>query len=553
MCDSVLCSTIASVGKRGKENDSLQGSGSLSGTLERGRSGRSSLAGTMDRKEAASSSFSSSFMGKESSSSSFLGKESSSSSFLGMAGSLSDKAGSRGGTLERRAGERSALASLGELGSPGLLNSLPRGAGGAGGGAGGLARSLRSPSGERRPSLGSRPPSRGEVVRSPSVEGRRSVVGEGEWLSESRRGGSPVGEQEGEDYGDLTKARTFWKDLDNETVRRQSQDHGSRRESKDFGGSRSESKDFAGSRRESKDLGGSRRESKDFGGSRRESKDFVGSKSERKDVTSVSSSRRESKDTSSLKKERKQEDFVSLMAQEDRSRSREPQPDYDMEMAVERQGRSKSKSSGVRRAEPVAKRRRDSQQSSTGQSSLAGALAILDQRAVSPATSPVAWQDKGRRGSSAGREQDYDRGRRNSTDLATLERRGREERDLQGRAGTLSRKGSNAATLAKRRENNPDESQHFLSLQLFNAHAEPSLDEYLPLATQLELEHKQREEEDGLYRKFIQERREQEDVVGGMGEEEREELFDQMNKMERSRIINLADKHCAQMLDLIHR
>ena len=516
------------MGKRGKENDSLQGSSSLSGTLERGRSGRSSLAGTMDRKEAASSSFSSSFLGKESSSSSLLGKAGS-SSFLGMAGSLSAKAGSRGGTLERKAGERSALASLGELGSPGLLNSLPRGAGGAGG----LARSLRSPSGERRPSLGSRPPSRGEVVRSPSVEGRRSVVGEGEWLSESRRGGSPLGEQQGEDYGDLTKARTFWKDLDNEIVRRQSQDHGSRRESKDFGGSR----------RESKDLGGFRRESKDFGGSR----------SDRKDVTSVSSSRRESKDTSSLKKEKKQEELISLMGQEDRSRSREPQPDYDMDLSVERQGRSKSKSSGVRRQEPVAKRRRDSQQSSTGQSSLAGALAILDQRAVSPATSPVAWQDKGRRGSSAGREHDYDRGRRNSTDLATLERRGREERDLQGRAGTLSRKGSNAATLAKRRENNPDESQHFLSLQLFNAHAEPSLDEYLPLATQLELEHRQREEEDGLYRKFIQERREQEDVVGGMGEEERDELFDQMNKMERSRIINLADKHCAQMLDLIHR
>ena len=75
----------------------------------------------------------------------------------------------------------------------------------------------------------------------------------------------------------------------------------------------------------------------------------------------------------------------------------------------------------------------------------------------------------------------------------------------------------------------------------------------MPVAKQLELESRQREEEDALYRKFIQERREQEDVVAQMEEEEREELFDQMNKMERSRIINLADKHCGQMLDLIHR
>lgn len=38
-----------------------------------------------------------------------------------------------------------------------------------------------------------------------------------------------------------------------------------------------------------------------------------------------------------------------------------------------------------------------------------------------------------------------------------------------------------------------------------------------------------------------------------MEETEREELFERMNKMERSRIINLAEKHCAQMMDLIHR
>jgi hypothetical protein len=42
-------------------------------------------------------------------------------------------------------------------------------------------------------------------------------------------------------------------------------------------------------------------------------------------------------------------------------------------------------------------------------------------------------------------------------------------------------------------------------------------------------------------------------VVTRLEEEEREELFNNMNKMERSRIINLAEKHCAQMMDLIYR
>ena len=51
----------------------------------------------------------------------------------------------------------------------------------------------------------------------------------------------------------------------------------------------------------------------------------------------------------------------------------------------------------------------------------------------------------------------------------------------------------------------------------------------------------------------IQERRELEDVVATMEENEREEIFDRTNKMERSRIINLAEKHCSQIMDLIHR
>ena len=50
-----------------------------------------------------------------------------------------------------------------------------------------------------------------------------------------------------------------------------------------------------------------------------------------------------------------------------------------------------------------------------------------------------------------------------------------------------------------------------------------------------------------------QERRENEEVVASMSEGEREELFERMNKMERSRIINLAERHCQAMMDLIHR
>ena len=51
----------------------------------------------------------------------------------------------------------------------------------------------------------------------------------------------------------------------------------------------------------------------------------------------------------------------------------------------------------------------------------------------------------------------------------------------------------------------------------------------------------------------VQERREKEDVVADLEENEREELFTKMNLDERSRVINLANKHTSQMLDLIHR
>ena len=500
----LLLGTIANVGRgasSNKENEggttggsTLERGKSFSGTLERGKSptGGSSLGGTLER------------------------------GAIGARNSLTGTLDKKSSGLEK---SNSFLnrTSLGTLGSPGLLNSLPRGAKGARDAISSPASTLdrRSSTLDRKSPTSIRSPSATLDRRSSSAERGRSLIDEGQWLSLEKRGGSPSKDtvartesQEREDYGDLTKARSFWKDLDSETVRRQSQDHGS---------SRRESKDYGGSRRESKDHGGSRRESKDFGSIRRESKD-VGV-----------SSKKESKDFGSLRS--------------DRSLSREPIPDYDMKVdsvrsSQQRASRSKSKSSStVKRQEPVAKRRRDSR----SERPMSPA-----ERAISPS---VPWEERvrSRRGSSAGQDPDWNRGPAESTKLATLERKGKEERNLEGRAASLSRKGSNAATLAKRRESNPDESQHFLSLQLFTAHAEPSLDEYLPVAKQLELESKHREEEDALYRKFIQERREQEDVVAKLEEAERDELFDHMNKMERSRIINLADKHCGQMLDLIHR
>lgn len=521
----LLLGTIASVGRAATSNKENEGGTAAggSGTLERGKSSFSS-GSTLER-------------GKSPTGGSSLGGTLEMGA-IGARNSLT-------GTLERKSSglEKSNSflnrTSLGNLGSPGLLNSLPRGAKGARDviSSSPPANTLdrRSSTLDRKsPTTTTLSPSATLDRRSSSAERGRSLIDEGQWVSLEKRGGSPSKDtvasrteesQEREDYGDLTKARSFWKDLDSETVRRQSQDQGSsRRESRDYGGgSRRESKDFGGSRRESNDFGSIRRESKDFGSTRRESKDMgVSSKKESKDFGSMRS---------------------------DRSLSQEPVPDYDMEVESsqqqERASRSKSKSSSVvKRQEPVAKRRRDSRSDNRPMSPA--------ERAISPS---VPWEERvrSRRGSSAGQDPDWNRGPAESTKLATLERKGKEERNLEGRAASLSRKGSNAATLAKRRESNPDESQHFLSLQLFTAHAEPGLDEYLPMAKQLEVESKHREEEDALYRKFIQERREQEDVVGRLEEAERDELFDQMNKMERSRIINLADKHCTNMLDLIHR
>ena len=43
-----------------------------------------------------------------------------------------------------------------------------------------------------------------------------------------------------------------------------------------------------------------------------------------------------------------------------------------------------------------------------------------------------------------------------------------------------------------------------MKYSFLHQHAEPSLDEFLPVETQLELENRQREEEDAMYRRFLQ-------------------------------------------------
>ena len=79
------------------------------------------------------------------------------------------------------------------------------------------------------------------------------------------------------------------------------------------------------------------------------------------------------------------------------------------------------------------------------------------------------------------------------------------------------------------------------------------MDEFLPLERQKKLEYEQREEEDKMYRLFLQERRDLESKLQDMNEEERDGAFLELNNKERSRMMNLNDKHCTQMMDLIHR
>jgi len=103
------------------------------------------------------------------------------------------------------------------------------------------------------------------------------------------------------------------------------------------------------------------------------------------------------------------------------------------------------------------------------------------------------------------------------------------------------------------KERKTDSKTHFASLEMFTKHAEPSMNEFLSRAVQAELERKQREEEDALYRSFIKERKENENILMEIEEEERNSILHQLNLTERSKIINLSERHCTQMMDLIHR
>jgi len=387
---------------------------------------------------------------------------------------------------------------------------------------------------------------------------------------------------EKEGYGDLSKARSFWKTLDNNTVRRQSQDYGSRRESQDLS-SRRESQDLS-VRRESVNIG---RESSLI----RQSQDKLGLKES-------SGLIRQSQDKLGLKDVQVSQDTKSrldnsLGKERGRSSSYEPEPDYDTErkdrlVKKSKHKSSKSSSKSVHRQSQVVKKRRDSvvsdaptyaerAKSPEYDRGRRGSSARKEDEDAGPRGS-IARRERGRRGSSAGKDMDYALIKADSSsrveDYESLSRRSgtlnsrqgstydsRRSGSYDGRRGSIynddiNRDGFSSGkelALAERRKSNPDESKHFLSLQLFSQHAEPSLDEFLPIEKQLELEHKQREEEDTLYRKFLQERRENEDVVANLEENDRIVLEERMNKMERSRIINLADKHCSQILDLIHR
>ena len=54
-------------------------------------------------------------------------------------------------------------------------------------------------------------------------------------------------------------------------------------------------------------------------------------------------------------------------------------------------------------------------------------------------------------------------------------------------------------------------------------------------------------------RKFLERRREEEDNITQMEEEEREVYCNQLTAEERSKNIKLTEKHCRQMMDLIYK
>jgi len=245
-------------------------------------------------------------------------------------------------------------------------------------------------------------------------------------------------------------------------------------------------------------------------------------------------SSRKSQENSSSKK------FSRQSAERKLSReSHEPPVDYDNDY-----DNKKAKNSKIKRGGQVTKRRKDSL-NETKLSDERYSMNTVNNNDYERGTDyPLVKHNQ---------SNEFNSDTLNKKNTSSLSRRGTIYDENINRDGFGRETKNIVATRNRNSVQSPDESKHFLSLQLFNKHAEPSLDEFLPVETQVELEHRQREEEDALYRKFLQERREQEDIVATMEETEREELFERMNKMERSRIINLAEKHCAQMMDLIHR
>ncbi|XP_040569990.2 hillarin [Lepeophtheirus salmonis] len=96
-------------------------------------------------------------------------------------------------------------------------------------------------------------------------------------------------------------------------------------------------------------------------------------------------------------------------------------------------------------------------------------------------------------------------------------------------------------------------SKHFESLQIFTAYSEPMLDEFITRKDQMSLEKKHHDEEDKLYRKFLAQRREDEDRVTQMEKHVREDYLNQRTKDERSKAVSLALRQCRQMVDSIYK
>ena len=168
----LLLGTIANVGRASSNNKENEG-GSAGGTLERGKSSQpASLSGTLERGSSLGGTLDRGAIGARNSLSGTLDRKSSSS--LEKSNSFLNR------------------TSLGDLGSPGLLNSLPRGAKGAREAM--ITSSTSTLDRQRSSTLDRKSPSASATLdrgRSPSAERGRSLIDEGQWLSLEKRGGSP--------------------------------------------------------------------------------------------------------------------------------------------------------------------------------------------------------------------------------------------------------------------------------------------------------------------------------------------------------------------------